>query len=192
MWSQNSEWMRGGTPFSTRPISTPSTISLGQFQHGPSLFASHSSAFLSTSTPLPRRLPHSERELEEIGTQIPVSDILEMKKEEGAAQAIAKENPKKRGRPRKEKIAVKAKTKKKAKTPVIELDSDEEDAAPTKWKDYEVETLIAIRGEMDEEFARTANKQGMDFFPIFFPKFSPNLFGECRRMRLYVGRMMRP
>lgn len=162
MWSQNSEWMRGGTPFSTLPISTPFTISEGQFQHGPNLFASHSSAFLRTSTPLPRRLPHSERELEESGTQIPVSEILELKKEEGPAQAIVKENPKKRGRPRKEKTAVKEKPKKKATTTVVHLDSDEEDVAPTKWKDYEVETLIAIRGEMDEEFARTANKQGMN------------------------------
>ena len=33
----------------------------------------------------------------------------------------------------------------------------------TKRKDFEVETLIALRGEMDEEFARAANKQG-NFF----------------------------
>jgi hypothetical protein len=31
-----------------------------------------------------------------------------------------------------------------------------------KWKDIEVETLIAIRGEMEEEFSKTANKQGMN------------------------------
>lgn len=80
------------------------------------------------------------------------ADNAVLKKEEGVAQAIVKENPKKRRRPRKEKIVVKDKSKKKAKTAVVDLGSDEEDVAPTKWKDYEVETLIAIRREMNKEF----------------------------------------
>ena len=58
---------------------------------------------------------------------------------------------------------MKEKPKKKVKATVIELKELDEDTNPTKWKDYEVETLIAIRGEMDEEFARTTNKQGMRF-----------------------------
>jgi hypothetical protein len=35
-----------------------------------------------------------------------------------------------------------------------------------KWKDFEVHQLIAIREEMEEEFAKLANKQG-----IFFEKY---------------------
>ena len=34
----------------------------------------------------------------------------------------------------------------------------------TKWRDFEVETLIALRGELDEEFVRATNKQGRVFF----------------------------
>ena len=53
------------------------------------------------------------------------------------------------------------KTKKKRKKSIIELGLDEEEeVAFMKWKDIEVETLIAIRGEMEEEFSKTANKQG--------------------------------
>ena len=29
-----------------------------------------------------------------------------------------------------------------------------------KWKDFEVHQLIAIRGEIEEEFAKLSNKQG--------------------------------
>ena len=29
-----------------------------------------------------------------------------------------------------------------------------------KWKDFEVHQLIAIRGEIEEEFVKSANKQG--------------------------------
>ena len=50
------------------------------------------------------------------------------------------------------------------KTKVDEIDlgySEGEEEAPIKWRDYEIETLIAIRGEMEEEFAKSARKQGM-------------------------------
>ena len=44
---------------------------------------------------------------------------------------------------------------------VIEVgESDEEKMKRVKWKDFEVHHLIAIRGEMEEEFAKSANKQG--------------------------------
>ena len=36
-----------------------------------------------------------------------------------------------------------------------------------KWKDFEVHHLIAIRGEMEEEFTKTTNKQGNMFFNFF-------------------------
>jgi hypothetical protein len=43
---------------------------------------------------------------------------------------------------------------------VIEVgESDEEETGRVKWKDFEVHQLIAIRGEMEEEFAKSANKQ---------------------------------
>ena len=48
---------------------------------------------------------------------------------------------------------------------MIELEEfDEEDTLLTKWKDYKIKTFIAIRGKIDEEFARTTNKQCMNFF----------------------------
>ena len=34
----------------------------------------------------------------------------------------------------------------------------------TKWRYFEEETLIALWGEMDEEFAKAANKQDKFFF----------------------------
>ena len=62
---------------------------------------------------------------------------------------------KKRGRTTKEG------SKKVRKADVIEVgESDEEETGRMKWKDFEVHQLIAIRGEMEEEFAKSANKQG--------------------------------
>ena len=37
-------------------------------------------------------------------------------------------------------------------------ESEEEDMERVKSKDFEVHHLIAIRGEMEEEFARSSNK----------------------------------
>jgi len=46
------------------------------------------------------------------------------------------------------------------KTDVIEVgESDEDETGRVKWKDFEVHQLIAIRGEMEEEFTKSANKQ---------------------------------
>ncbi len=164
IWSQNSEWMRFSNPISLPPNHVPTEIPQSRFQHAHNLFPSHSSRYLSLSSPPFQRLPHSERELEEIGTQIPCSEIsrgkeiLEVNKEEGK---VPKSAPKKRGRPPKEKTIVK-----KAKTSIIDLeDIDDVEDSKTKWRDFEVETLIALRGEMDDEFARAANKQGF-FSPI--------------------------
>jgi len=64
-----------------------------QYKHRLNLFASHPSVFLSTFTTSSKRLPHSEKELEEIGTQILYrefirrKEILKVKKEEGLGKA---------------------------------------------------------------------------------------------------------
>lgn len=61
---------------------------------------------------------------------------------------------------------------KKTKNDIIKVgeaeDDEEEETARIKWRDLEVYHLIAIRGEMDEEFAKIANKQGRIFTIIFF------------------------
>ena len=67
---------------------------------------------------------------------------------------------KKRGRA----VATKSKgaPKQKIKVDEVELgDSEGEEEAPINWRDYEIETLIAIRGEMVEEFTKSARKQGI-------------------------------
>ena len=57
---------------------------------------------------------------------------------------------------------------------IIEVgESDEAEMGRVKWKDFEVHQLIAIRGEMEDEFARSSNKQGKflkkyNFFLKFF------------------------
>ena len=56
---------------------------------------------------------------------------------------------------------------KKTRVDEVELeDSEGEEEIPIKWRDYEIETLIVIRGEMEEEFAKTARKQGMHFIYV--------------------------
>jgi hypothetical protein len=54
---------------------------------------------------------------------------------------------------------------------VVDLDGDsssEGEGSARKWRDYEVETSIAIRGEMEEEFLRCAKKQGLLLLLFFF------------------------
>ena len=48
-----------------------------------------------------------------------------------------------------------------------ESEEEEEEMTRIKWKDFEVHHLIAIRGEMDEEFTKTVNKQGKFFLDLF-------------------------
>ena len=68
---------------------------------------------------------------------------------------------------------------------MIELgELDEEDMASIKWRNFEVYHLIAIWGEMDEEFAKTANKQGEIFF---YKNFIIKKKIECWRMMAIVG-----
>ena len=57
--------------------------------------------------------------------------------------------------------------KKKARVDEVELgDSEAEEETHIKWRDYEIETLIVIRGEIEEEFAKSARKQGIHFICI--------------------------
>jgi hypothetical protein len=52
----------------------------------------------------------------------------------------------------------------------VELeDSEGEEEAPIKWRDYKIATLIAICGEMKEEFAKFGRMQGT-FFAIYSSK----------------------
>jgi hypothetical protein len=89
--------------------------------------------------------------------------IFESKKEVGRKEMVGKKN----GRTIKEGATTKEGAKKVKKTDVIEVgESDEDEMGRVKWKDFEVHQLIVIREEMEEEFAKSANKQG-----IFFKKY---------------------
>jgi hypothetical protein len=84
--------------------------------------------------------------------------IFESKEEVGKKEMVGK----KRGRTTKEGA------KKVKKTDVIEVgESDEDETGRVKWKDFEVHQLIAIRGEMEEEFTKSANKQGIFFKEVY-------------------------
>ena len=43
-------------------------------------------------------------------------------------------------------------------------DSEGEDKASIKWRDYDIETLIAIRGKMEEKIVKFARKQGINSY----------------------------
>jgi hypothetical protein len=140
-WSQNSPWMSWNQP---------------QFGvHGPSLGSRNFNNFQL----------YNDEDVEVIGTQMQqyVEDSREMSMREEAENVSRKEadiGKKKRGRP----VGAKSKAAPKKKAKVVEVDlgdSEGEEEAPIKWRDYEIETLIAIRGEMEEEFAKSARKQGM-------------------------------
>ncbi len=89
-------------------------------------------------------------------------EIFEEKEETdgGAKSQLA---GRKRGRVTKESTK---KMKKGDKKKTIEIgeseeeEEEEEEMSRIKWKDFEVHHLIAIRGDMDEEFTKTTNKQG--------------------------------
>ena len=139
-WSQNSPWMSWSQP---------------QFGlHGPSLGSRNFNNFQL----------FADEDVELIGTQMP--QTIESSRDvsiRGEAEDSSKKDDdigkKKRGRA----VATKSKgTQKKTKVDEMNLgDSEGEEDAPIKWRDYEIETLIAIRGEMEEEFAKSTRKQGM-------------------------------
>ena len=47
---------------------------------------------------------------------------------------------------------------------------DEDDDNKRHWLDSEVETLIALKGEMQPEFVKNAKKQGMYLMSFRFPR----------------------
>ena len=156
--------MRFSNPISLLPNHVPAEIPQLRFQHAQNLFSSHSSRYLSLSLHLLSKdfliVRESYRRLEpkyRVVNSQEQKEILEVKKEERKVPKICS---KKRGCPSKEKTITK-----KAKTNIIDLeDMEDVEDTKTKWRDFEVETLIALREEMDEEFARAANKQDKVFF----------------------------
>ena len=74
---------------------------------------------------------------------------------------------KKRGRVTKEATKKMKKGDKKSTIEIGESEEEEKEMTKFKWKDFEVHHLIAIREEMDEEFKKTANKQGNLFLDLF-------------------------
>lgn len=42
---------------------------------------------------------------------------------------------------------------------LVDLEGDEE--TPIKWRDFEIETLVAVQNGMDNEFHQLTRKQGM-------------------------------
>ena len=95
-------------------------------------------------------------------------------KEETKGAAKSQVARRKRGRVTKETTK---KMKKGDKKNTIEIgeseEEEEEEMTRIKWKDFKVHHLIAIRGEIDEEFTKTINKQGKFFleFINFFVNF---------------------
>ena len=101
------------------------------------------------------------------------NSLMDVKKEEAiqaAAKALNGEDVpavKKRGWPPKGRKtsapAKKKKTTKKVAKEVVNLvgSEEEEENASRKWRNYEVETLISIREEIEEEFSRCAKKQSL-------------------------------
>ena len=92
--------------------------------------------------------------------------IFEGKEEVGKKRMVGK----KRGRTTKEG------SKKVRKMDVIEVrESNEEEMKRMKWNDFEVHKLIVIREEMEEEFAKLANKQGkfLEKYNFFKQKLKP-------------------
>ena len=59
-------------------------------------------------------------------------------------------------------------TQKNAKVDEVELeDSEGEEEVPIKWRNYDIKTIIAIRGEMKEEFTKlTKKKQSIHFICV--------------------------
>jgi hypothetical protein len=61
-----------------------------------------------------------------------------------------------------------------------------EKEALIKWRDYEIETLIAIRGEMVEEFTKSARKQGIPFICVLYSLIF-TLFNQNVKVQIQIG-----
>ena len=54
-------------------------------------------------------------------------------------------------------------TSKKAKGKMLKTEAEDEEDRGARWKDEEIEMLIALRGEMDDDFKKNSKKQGKIF-----------------------------
>jgi hypothetical protein len=151
-WSQTSEWMQE----MAAPIFRSNQTMISQMLHGPNLFPSTGSAFRPPLiTP---RFNYSQGGELESHTSTVEAGIWQGKEE---VAATVKRQP--AGKKREYVSKEGAKKKKKSEKEVIEVgdsEEEEEEMGRTKWRDFEVHHLIAIRGEMEDEFAKSANKQG--------------------------------
>jgi hypothetical protein len=138
--------------------------SISQMLHAPNLLPSPFSAFHRHS--LQSMGNYSEGgHLDSPPRVVVPPEILEEREETTKIQPVIK----KRGRVVKEGVRRMKKFEKKDTIEIGESDEEEEeDAARTKWKDFEVHHLIAIRGEMEDEFIKTANKQGIYIFSLHY------------------------
>jgi hypothetical protein len=181
IYSQNSAWMMSSS-------SIPQFQTHGPSLKVPSAFQNVGNSF--SQSPYVR-LPYSDNEVQEVGYQPPSqisshnqqflqssnflqppffsqpkvfrdvgkSVLLEVKKE-GESKVV----PKKRDRgPTKSKGGEKEakKSKKFEEKACFEEGEKDDNDESLHWKDEEVETLIAVRGELAQEFSKAAKKQGM-------------------------------
>ena len=65
--------------------------------------------------------------------------------------------------PKKKGVAVSKKPRKKKEVKEVKEVEEDEESNSKKWRDRDVETMIAMRGEMEPEFLKNAKKQGKFF-----------------------------
>jgi hypothetical protein len=159
-WSQNSEWMQRVSI----PNFRENQNSISRMLQGPNLLPSTFSAF--HPPPLLSMTNYSQGgQLDSHQSYVRAEMFEEKEETEGAAknQLVGR----KRGRVTKEATKKMKKGDKKNTIEIGESEEEEEEMSRIKWKDFEVYHLIAIRGEMDEEFTKTANKQGNIFLDFY-------------------------
>ena len=157
-WSQNSEWMQR---VSNENFREDQNLNFQMLQ-GPNLLPNTFSTF--HPPPFLSMTNYSQGgQLDSYHSYVRAEMFEEKEEPKGAAKSQLA--GRKRGRVTKETTK---KMKKGDKKNTIEIgESEKKNLTKIKWKDFEVHHLIAIRGEMDEEFTKIANKQGNGFW-IFF------------------------
>lgn len=157
-WSQNSEWMQRVSNQNFRENQN----SISRMLQGPNVLPNTFSVF----HPPPLLNMTNYRQGGQLDSHHVREEMFEEKEEtEGAAKSQLA--GRKRGRVTKESTKKMKKGDKKNTIEIGESEEEEEEMSRIKWKDFEVHHLIAIRGEMEEEFTKTANKQGNMFFKFF-------------------------
>ena len=158
-WSQNLEWMQRVSNANLRENQN----SIWQMLQGPNLLPSTFSAFHPPPL-LPMTNYSQGGQLDSHHSYVRAEMFEEKKEPEGATKSQLA--GRKKGRVTKKTMMKMKKSDKKNTIEIGESKEEEEEMTRIKWKDFEVHHLIAIRGEMDEEFTKTVNKQG-SFFGIF-------------------------